>query len=122
MVSYQCSPLSTPEGISETFKQCAKLQEGKDLDKFVSVVVLDEVGLAEDSEKMPLKALHPLLEDGCGDEEESLPHKKVAFIGISNWSLDPAKMNRGIFVQRCLPDENELKLSARYEVFIIYFL
>jgi len=41
------------------------------------VVVLDEIGLAEDSEKMPLKALHPLLEDGCVDLETPEPHKKV---------------------------------------------
>ena len=31
---------------------------------YVVVVVLDEVGLAEDSPYLPLKALHPLLEDG----------------------------------------------------------
>ena len=55
MVSYQCSPLSTPDGIVGTFHQCAKLQENQDLNKFVSVVVLDEVGLAEDSPRMPLK-------------------------------------------------------------------
>ena len=54
-MSYQCSPLSTPEGIVGIFKQCAKLQEGKDLNNFVSIVVLDEIGLAEDSPKMPLK-------------------------------------------------------------------
>lgn len=58
MVSYQCSPLSTPEGIVGTFRQCAKLQEGQDLKKFVSVVVLDEVGLAEDSDRMPLKVFN----------------------------------------------------------------
>ncbi len=55
MVSYQCSPLSTADGIVSTFRQCARLQKGKDLDEFVSVVVLDEVGLAEDSPIMPLK-------------------------------------------------------------------
>lgn len=55
MVSFQCSPLATAEGIVGTFKQCARLQKDKDLDKFVAVVVLDEVGLAEDSQKMPLK-------------------------------------------------------------------
>ena len=58
MVSYQCSPLSTPEGIVGIFRQCAKLQEGQDLKKFVSVVVLDEVGLAEDSDRMPLKVIN----------------------------------------------------------------
>ena len=55
MVSYQCSPLATPQGIVGTFKQCADLQKDQDLDKYVSVVVLDEVGLAEDSPRMPLK-------------------------------------------------------------------
>ena len=55
MVSFQCSPLSTPDGIVGTFRQCAKFQEDKDLTNFVSIVVLDEVGLAEDSPRMPLK-------------------------------------------------------------------
>ncbi|XP_077867268.1 E3 ubiquitin-protein ligase RNF213-like [Saccoglossus kowalevskii] len=111
MISYQCSPLSTPDGIINTFKQCGRLQEEKDLDRFVSVVVLDEIGLAEDSPKFPLKALHPLLENGSIDEDPK-PHQKVAVIGISNWALDPAKMNRGILLSRGVPDEDELQMSA----------
>uniref|UniRef100_A0A669EGJ6 RING-type E3 ubiquitin transferase n=1 Tax=Oreochromis niloticus TaxID=8128 RepID=A0A669EGJ6_ORENI len=112
LVSFQCSPHSTPEGIINTFKQCGRFQEGKNLDEYISVVVLDEIGLAEDSPKMPLKTLHPLLEEGCIDDEP-LPHKKVGFIGISNWALDPAKMNRGIFVSRGDPDLKELTESAK---------
>ena len=38
--------------------------------------------------------------------------KRVAFIGISNWALDPAKMNRGVMVTRGDPDANELEFSA----------
>ncbi|XP_070197743.1 E3 ubiquitin-protein ligase rnf213-alpha-like isoform X2 [Littorina saxatilis] len=147
MVSFQCSPLATADGILTTFRQCANIQHGNDRDKFVAVAVLDEIGLAEDSPRMPLKALHPLLEEGCEVEEESqweqsdlsedeeeeeedeeeeegdweadyIPSKqtrleKVAFIGISNWALDPAKMNRGILVQRDVPDEVELVETAR---------
>ncbi|XP_037333444.2 E3 ubiquitin-protein ligase rnf213-alpha isoform X2 [Pungitius pungitius] len=112
LVSFQCSPHSTPEGIINTFKQCGRFQEGKNLNEYISVVVLDEIGLAEDSPKMPLKTLHPLLEEGCIDDEPQ-PHKKVGFIGISNWALDPAKMNRGIFVSRGDPDEKELIESAK---------
>lgn len=112
LVSFQCSPHSTPEGIINTFKQCGRFQEGKNLNEYISVVVLDEIGLAEDSPKMPLKTLHPLLEEGCIDDEP-LPHKKVGFIGISNWALDPAKMNRGIFVSRGDPDGKELIESAK---------
>ncbi|XP_060594302.1 E3 ubiquitin-protein ligase rnf213-alpha-like, partial [Ruditapes philippinarum] len=112
MVSFQCSPLATPDGIVGTFRQCAQFQKDKDLDTFVSIVVLDEVGLAEDSPRMPLKTLHPLLEDGCQGDEKPEKYKKVAFIGISNWALDPAKMNRGILVQREVPDQEELINSA----------
>ena len=61
MISYQCSPLSTADGIVGTFKQCAELQKDKNLDEFVSVVVLDEVGLAEDSPRMPLKVAYSRL-------------------------------------------------------------
>jgi len=57
MISFQCSPLSTPEGIVATFQQCAQLQHEKDLERYVATVVLDEVGLAEDSPLMPLKVL-----------------------------------------------------------------
>ncbi|XP_022796393.1 E3 ubiquitin-protein ligase rnf213-alpha-like isoform X3 [Stylophora pistillata] len=116
MASYQCSPLSTPEGIVATFKQCSKLQEGKNPDKFVSVVVLDEVGLAEDSPLMPLKTLHPLLEDGVTSADDVIETdekpQRVAFIGISNWALDPAKMNRGIMLSRGVPSKGELIDSA----------
>ena len=108
MVSFQCSPLATSEGIIGTFRQCQKFQKKKDLSKLTAVVILDEVGLAEDSPKMPLKALHPLLEDGCIEDEEPSDDKKVAFIGISNWALDPAKMNRGILLQRTPPIRTDL--------------
>jgi hypothetical protein len=37
----------------------------------------------------------------------------VAFIGISNWALDPAKMNRGILVQRDIPNQKELVETAK---------
>ena len=39
--------------------------------------------------------------------------ERVAFVGISNWALDPAKMNRGIMVTRCDPDQIELQESAK---------
>ena len=47
---------------------------------------------------------------------------RVAFIGISNWALDPAKMNRGIMVRRGEPDVQELVDSAKYikTILIIY--
>ena len=66
MFSYQCSQLSTPESVIEVFNTASSLQNKQEIDQggIISVVVLDEVGLAEDSPNLPLKALHPLLEDG----------------------------------------------------------
>ncbi|WAR08837.1 RN213-like protein [Mya arenaria] len=113
MISFQCSPHSTAEGIVGVFRQCAYLQRNKDTGIFVATVVLDEIGLAEDSPRMPLKTLHALLEEGCEDEDISPHERKVGFIGISNWALDPAKMNRGLLVQRAVPDIVELKATAR---------
>lgn len=113
MVSYQCSGLSTAEGIIATFRQCQRQEADRDREKFVSCVVLDEVGLAEDSPQLPLKSLHPLLDDGTAysdDMEEET--QRVAFVGISNWALDPAKMNRGILLNRDVPSNEELVVSA----------
>ena len=71
MLSYQCSQLSTPESVIEVFNTAKSFQKKQDTTNYVSVVVLDEVGLAEDSPNLPLKALHPLLEDGTEGADES---------------------------------------------------
>ena len=118
LFQYQCSQFSTAESIREVFVAAKKFQDVKDdFANFVSVVVLEEVGLAEDSPGLPLKILHPYLEDGTAgmfsDEQEVIQDKRVAFIGISNWALDPAKMNRGIMVERCPPTNDELIESAK---------
>ena len=112
-VNFQCSPLTTPEMIVKAFKEAANFQKGKNLEVSVAVVNLDEIGLAEASESMPLKTLHPLLEEGNDSDKESKDYEKVGVIGISNWALDPAKMNRGIFVCRSEPSINELVESAK---------
>lgn len=71
MFSYQCSQLSTPDSVIEVFNTAKRFQKNQDTSKYVSVVVLDEVGLAEDSPNLPLKALHPLLEDGTEGADDS---------------------------------------------------
>jgi hypothetical protein len=50
-----------------------------DLDRYTSGIVLDEIGLAEASASMPLKILHPLLEDGVFFEEEEEQKMLKAF-------------------------------------------
>ena len=57
------------------------LQRKQNRLNFVAVVVLDEVGLAEDSPYLPLKALHPLLEDGT-EGADSSEQVQVNYDGI----------------------------------------
>ena len=55
-VAFQCSRHTTPEQIIDAFNQCATYQQDRqDLEKFASVLLLDEIGLAESSESRPLK-------------------------------------------------------------------
>eukprot|EP00035_Acanthoeca_spectabilis_P019342 m.420116 g.420116 ORF g.420116 m.420116 type:complete len:4951 (+) comp16844_c0_seq9:156-15008(+) len=97
VVSYQGSPSSTSEGIQQVFDKAARFCD----DDIVPVVLLDEIGLAEISKHNPLKVLHALLEpDG------TMPD--VAVVGISNWALDTAKMNRAVHLSRPDPTEEDL--------------
>ena len=76
MFSYQCSHLATSDTIKGIFRQAEQYQDSKDASGFVSVVVLDEIGLAEDSPNLPLKVLHPLLEDGTEGNEYIIKVRK----------------------------------------------
>ena len=71
MFSHQCSQLSTPEGVIDMFNTAKSFQKKQDTTKFVAVVVLDGVGLAENSPNLPLKDLHSLLEDGTEGADNS---------------------------------------------------
>ena len=66
------------------------------------IFFLDEVGLAEQSENRPLKILHKLLEN-----------PKIPFVGLSNWRLDSAKMNRCILHNVLLPTQKDLVDTAK---------
>ena len=101
VVSYQGSESSTSDGILKVFEK-ARRYNVEGANDVLPVVLLDEIGLAEVSAFNPLKVLHSLLEPGDGQ----LPD--VAVVGISNWCLDPAKMNRAIHLSRPEPDIQDL--------------
>jgi len=102
VVSYQGSESSTSEGINKVFEKADKYRKANQHEDVLPVVLLDEVGLAEASKFNPLKVLHGLLEPATGE----LPN--VAVVGISNWSLDAAKMNRAVHLSRPEMDKEEL--------------
>ena len=115
MFSYQCSQLATPESVIEVFSSAKKFQDKLDTSQFVSVVVLDEVGLAEDSPNLPLKALHPLLEDGTeGAGAKGKDEVKNYSYGLGYhryWLLDACTFNLWQKENMCLINNIHLKRS-----------
>ncbi len=106
VVSYQGSESSTSEGINEIFEKASKYKDHNKDANILPVVLFDEVGLAENSPNNPLKVLHSILEPGKG----KLPD--VAVVGISNWALYAAKMNRAIHLSRPEPTIKDLEETA----------
>ena len=97
MQTYQCSPLSTAESIAEAFEAAERYNSAH----CIGMVCLDEIGQAEDSPTMPLKVLHAPLEA-----------RTVAFIGLSNWAVDLAKLSRGLYLTRDGVDDGDLPQTA----------
>ncbi|ETO22336.1 hypothetical protein RFI_14862 [Reticulomyxa filosa] len=107
VISFQCSKLTTSEAIRERWENAIRFvgrlrDHITTLEKNV-VLVLDEMGLAEQSNNRPLKVLHQLLEN---------ENRQIAFIGLSNWRLDAAKMNRVVLHQVLQPTKKELEDTA----------
>ena len=100
VVPYQCSPHSTSDSILFQFNKAVSYASSRGQDS-MTVLLLDEVGLAELSPDLPLKVLH-----------EMLVKPPIAIVGISNWCLDSAKMNRACLLQRPDPAEDELLQTA----------
>jgi len=108
---FQGSLCSTSEEVVEIFEKASKSleklkKEGKS--ENISMIFFDEMGLAEHSPNNPLKVIHSRLEYDDKIEDDS----KIAFVGISNWSLDASKMNRGIHISISEPDEKDDQFTA----------
>ena len=104
--SYQGSMGSTSKGVKNIFDKARNILKNipdKDKNKNISMIFFDEMGLAEHSPNNPLKVIHAELEYDLNEDD-----KKIAFVGISNWSLDASKMNRGIFISIPEPDEEDI--------------
>ena len=83
-------------------KDNQKIEEEKN--KNIYLVFFDEMGLAERSSNNPLKVIHYLLEK---DSVDSVP-----FLGISNWRLDAAKINRALNLSITDYDVQDLEDTA----------
>ena len=103
---YQGSGTSTSEKIEQVFEKAlnAKKNNEKKINKIITLVFFDEMGIAERSNNNPLKILHYLLEK---DAKDSVP-----FLGISNWKLDSAKINRALNLSITDYDQKDLEDTA----------
>ena len=98
---FQGSESTVPEDITKLFEMAEnkynyfdelfKKQLIKEEDLPISMILFDELGLSEKSKSNPLKVLHSKLEYG-GKKDG------VSFVGISNYSLDAAKINRALIL------------------------
>ena len=108
---FQGSKSTKPEDVDILFEKTRKKLQyyiKNKLEPPISMACFDELGLAERSKYNPLKALHPRLDYTGKNNGES-------FVGISNYSLDAAKLNRALVLS--VPDLdkkfNELINTAR---------
>ncbi|RIA89917.1 hypothetical protein C1645_805996 [Glomus cerebriforme] len=109
LIPHQGSSSSTSDGIIKVFDKANKYQETTSKQfPVISVVLLDEVGLAETSPENPLKVLHSLLEPSYPATGPT-----VSVIGISNWRLDNSKSSRALLVQRPQFDLDDLVDTAK---------
>ena len=98
-IYFQGSKSNIPEDVEKLFNRAKKLYENfkekndnkKGNDVPIYMILFDELGLAEKSPKNPLKVLHHKLEYDGNTEG-------VCFVGISNYSLDAAKVNRALYL------------------------
>ena len=109
--SYQGSLTSSSLEIKKIFDRAEKVvEQQEDKTKNISVILFDEMGLAEISPFNPLKVIHSKL-DG---------NQKIAFVGISNWVLDASKMNRVVHLSVQEPDLDDLIYTAKTIAIDIY--
>ncbi|CAF4574870.1 unnamed protein product, partial [Rotaria magnacalcarata] len=102
-VPYQGSKNCTSESVLKLFERADRYLGAEGNTDILPVIVFDEIGLADLSPHNPLKVLHSKLEtDTC----------KYGFVGISNWRLDAAKMNRTLYLSCPDPSIDELKFTA----------
>ena len=103
-IYFQGSESTRPEDVESLFEKAKnkfksfkekKKEKKKEEELPIIMVLFDELGLAERSESNPLKVLHEKLEYSGKDEG-------VSFVGISNYTLDAAKINRALVLS--VPD------------------
>ncbi|KAK8872073.1 hypothetical protein M9Y10_007831 [Tritrichomonas musculus] len=114
--TYMSSRTSSPDGIKSQYydaiyKEIENEKNGKSNNLYV--VFIDEMGNANINPSRPLKFLHGILDHGLILNETGYS-KIVPTIGVSNYTMDFANMNRGVLVYTDLPDIGEILKVFEY--------
>ncbi|ETO01754.1 hypothetical protein RFI_35689 [Reticulomyxa filosa] len=107
-ISFQGTRSCEASAIHEIWSETIRYSEDQKITPFL---LFNEIGLAEQSPYEPLKILHFLLKN-----------PKISIVGISNWNLDAAKMDR--MVMRVIPSlgHDDLIKTAKSIVYNDTFL
>ena len=95
---FMCSNTTKTEMIKEQLQKIVKKGQMYKDNYVVFNQILEEIGHADCSRYKPLACLHDIIDNGF----ELIPnfHVPVVLIGLSNYSMDSAKLNRGILLLR----------------------
>ena len=97
--TFMCSEFSRSEALLEQLQRVAsKAASAKKGIQKIPVLLLEEIGHADLSPYLPLKCLNRIIDNGY-----TLPSGEVVnvvLIGLSNYKMDSAKLNRGILIVR----------------------
>ena len=110
---FQGSNSTLPEDVKNIFKiaegRLKSFKKRSNEDIPISMLLFDELGLAEKSKYNPLKVLHAKLDDYFNEHKNINSNVNddqiVVFVGITNWNLDAAKLNRALSLS--VPDLDE---------------
>ena len=103
--SYQGSSYSTTKGVLNCFKKARGIKYNyyNYKEQIISMLLFNDIGIAELSPNNPLKVLKYELECDLN---------RISFVGLSNWALDSDIMNRGILLSIPPLQKNELEMTA----------
>ncbi|OHS98298.1 hypothetical protein TRFO_35297 [Tritrichomonas foetus] len=112
--TFMCSNLSTSEAIKEQLGRIVRKGRMYPDNYVINIQILEEIGHADMSRFRPLVCLHNIIDNGY----ELTPNVRVpvTLIGLSNYKMDSAKLNRGILLLRGSLDKDALEQTS-YEIF-----
>ena len=99
--TFMCSSDSRSEALISQMSRIAEKSLLLPTKGSITALLLEEIGHADLSPYLPLKCLNHIIDDGFeivnNGESEFLP---ITLIGLSNYKMDSAKLNRGILIIR----------------------